>query len=463
MQLPDAEKKGWQRWPEAEAFILKKLESLSCAMPNLERLREDLLTQTGILLQNLVDHIILSENDDTRKRLRELGFRQENAEAEPGDAVFLHTGAIIPRVLLRKSTDSQPDGAIAASLKVERVADFLKVCHVASPIEGSPLGLYRRAAVWTGSQKQELIAVERGGYRGFVPQEMDQDYQKRYIGAYKRWSERPRQFVDSREGMKRTLSIARSIVDEVGRGAAASLVFTAERAFWQQRNRAARIQLGLQEKLGLGWANHDHHTFRSSRDVFPALIHILETLGFHRRERFYAGSEAGWGAQIMEHHDAEITVFADVDLTPEEVDYDFSRQTLEPRKELGTVGLWCALHGDSIHGAGLHHLAVRFDFDKVTAGLAELGVEMMHPFSNFSYLRQAFTKGERWKVSPDRITSLRQNKSITSAQKKRFSLEGSIGSHVENIQRREGYRGFNQGAVSDIILRTDPRTEFGAA
>ena len=44
----------------------------------------------------------------------------------------------------------------------------------------------------------------------------------------------------------------------------------------------------------LGWANHDHHTFRSSRKHFPTLITILETLGFVPRERFHAGSEARW-------------------------------------------------------------------------------------------------------------------------------------------------------------------------
>lgn len=33
----------------------------------------------------------------------------------------------------------------------------------------------------------------------------------------------------------------------------------------------------------------------------------------------------------------------------------------------------------------------------------------------------------------------------------------------ENTQRGEGFKGFNQQRVSDIIRRTDPRAEFGAA
>ena len=65
--------------------------------------------------------------------------------------------------------------------------------------------------------------------------------------------------------------------------------------YWTNRNRAARFQKGRQDALGLGWANHDHHTYRSSREHFPRLIAILEDLGFQCRERFYAGREAGWG------------------------------------------------------------------------------------------------------------------------------------------------------------------------
>jgi hypothetical protein len=38
-----------------------------------------------------------------------------------------------------------------------------------------------------------------------------------------------------------------------------------------------------------------------------------------------------------------------------------------------------------------------------------------------------------------------------------FAVRGAIGSHLENIQRGEGFKGFNQQTISDIILRTDPR------
>ena len=51
------------------------------------------------------------------------------------------------------------------------------------------------------------------------------------------------------------------------------------------------MQNARQDKLGLGWANHDHHTYRSSRRHFARLIAIFEKLGFVCRERFYAGAK----------------------------------------------------------------------------------------------------------------------------------------------------------------------------
>jgi hypothetical protein len=152
-----------------------------------------------------------------------------------------------------------------------------------------------------------------------------------------------------------------------------------------------------------------------------------------------------------------------VDLAPEEVDGDFAHEPLAPRQELDTVGLWCALHGESMLSAGLHHVAGRFDFEAATADLAKWDVEMMDPFSEFAYLRQAFTVGERWEVSQQRLERLVASGQIDPSQRERFAQEGAVGSHLENIQRGEGFKGFNQQMVSDIIRRTDPRTAYDVA
>ncbi len=82
---------------------------------------------------------------------------------------------------------------------------------------------------------------------------------------------------------------------------------------------------------------------------------------------------------------------------------------------------------------------------------------MMRPVSDFPYLRQAFTQGEKWPVAPDRLARLADAGQIDGVQRAEFAKQGAIGSHLENIQRGEGFKGFNQQTISDIILRTDPR------
>jgi hypothetical protein len=81
----------------------------------------------------------------------------------------------------------------------------------------------------------------------------------------------------------------------------------------------------------------------------------------------------------------------------------------------------------------------------------------MAPFSNFTYLKQAFTQGEIWSVDPARIAALQKEGVITSTQAEHFLHHGALGSHLENLQRQEGYKGFNKKNVSVIIKKTDPR------
>ena len=121
-------------------------------------------------------------------------------------------------------------------------------------------------------------------------------------------------------------------------------------------------------------------------------------------------------------------------------------------------GSGSALHGESILEAGMHHLEAQFDFDALRAGLkTEAGIDTMAPFSDFPFLRQAFTAGERWPVARHRADRALELGWIDATQHARFLSEGAIGSHLENLERREGYKGFNQQAVSAIIAATDPR------
>ncbi|PYJ08289.1 MAG: hypothetical protein DME25_01955, partial [Verrucomicrobia bacterium] len=247
------------------------------------------------------------------------------------------------------------------------------------------------------------------------------------------------------------------LLELVGPDLACHAVFSEERAYWQTRNRAGQEQKARQDQLGLGWANHDHHTFRSSRQHFVDLMLALERLGFERRERYYAGAQAGWGAQILEQPLEGIVAFCDVDLEPAETEIDFSRRPLPPSSKLGTIGLWIGLHGESFLEAGLHHLECRFDHQLLRDQLARRGINTMNPFSDFPFLKQAFTEGERWPVRRERAERLLNQGFIDEAQFHQFVAEGALGSHLENLQRKGGFKGFNQKSVSVIIQATDPR------
>jgi len=146
-------------------------------------------------------------------------------------------------------------------------------------------------------------------------------------------------------------------------------------------------------------------------------------------------------------------------VSPGEVGGNFAHEALEERKELGTVGLWCGLHGESILQAGMHHLECQFDHQLLRDQLETAGIRTMAPFTEFRFLRQAFTEGEHWAVADDRIDALLSRGLITQAQANDFRMNGAVGSHLENLERNDGYKGFNQQGVSDIISRTDPRHE----
>ena len=46
---------------------------------------------------------------------------------------------------------------------------------------------------------------------------------------------------------------------------------------------------------------------------------------------------------------------------------------------------------------------------------------------------------------------------ITLDEADRFRRFGAIGSHLEILERNEGYKGFNRAGINEIIRDTDPR------
>ncbi len=445
-------------WPlcyEAENFVLSRIEAFTARNAFARTLASRMRDETGTLILDWTDYLLLPASDE--EALRATGYTDDAlADAPDAQKQLWHPEAMLPRVLVAPTNAKYP---LALGIRPENVADFAGVHNITNEIEGAPLSRFRRLLI-NDENGARFEAVERRGYRGYIPEEPDL---KCYLAARELYRTRRRVWDDDTKGMQHTHERIGQMIELVGRDLACHLVFEEERRYWEKRNRAGTEQKRRQDTLGLGWANHDHHTFRSSRECFVDLIKAWEILGFHRRERYYAGAEAGWGAQIVEQPIEGIIIFNDVDLNPDEVEIDFSRNPLPAQPKLGTIGLWCGLHGESLLEAGMHHLECRFDHALLREQLASEGINTMRPFSDFPFLKQAFTEGERWKVRRARAERLLRIGSITQEQFQEFTTKGAIGSHLENLQRKGGFKGFNQHAVSIIIAETDPRKQQGAS
>lgn len=440
----------WGLYPQAESFLLGHIETFLEENIFARKLSAQMESDTSSRFFDWIDHIILPENIAGRLCLEEVGFQRiSDIETQDDMPVYVYPGAIFFPVLLSKNTVTE------IALKPENIDHFIQTVGKNVSLEG---GMYAscRKAVMSSQDGCILSAVERRGSNGFVVPDTVDDSEE-YGRLLETFTRRQRHFKDASEGLHATLSMIEDACKIVPANRVVDAFFRAERAFWEQRNSAGRLQKARLDKLGLGWGNHDHHTYRSSREHFQSLMKIFEALGFEYREQFFAGEEAGWGAQVLEHPCCNIVLFADVDIAGEEKGVNFSRHKLERMDRMGTVGLWAALHGESMLEAGLHHLAGRFLFEKLRTDLKASGVSTMLPFSYFDFLKQAFTEGEMWRVDKHRLNSLLEKGFITMPQYEGFLKKGAVGSHMENIQRLQGFKGFNQRSVSVVIKATDPR------
>ncbi len=436
--------------PVAEAILLGIVRKIEELCPQFKQFGQDLIEKTSTRLFDWLDHVTISSKGINE--IVDLGFVQI---AEVGRVKLFHHPKA--QFSLIRIDDHHP----SIGISVDSVEEFLLTHGLDRTILGGYLGVLRQANIWQAESQSGTIqiqAIERRARSAIEPQATNGEWLQLMMDGMSLWMTRPR-FDDDEKCFQEAEKRAKKLVKMVGSECASWIVLKAERDYWQARNQAGQWQKARQDRYGLGWANHDHHTFRSSRKYFKRLVCLFESLGFYCRERFYAGREAGWGAQVMEHTNARYVLFLDVDLLDHEINIDFAHTELLEISKMSTVGLWCGLHGESILGGGMHHLEAQFSFDQMKESLDESGLGMMNPFSFFPYLKQAFSKGEVWRVNPKRLDVLFKNGSITQEQRDKFEREGALGSHLENLERNEGYKGFNKNNVSSIIRETDPRLQ----
>jgi hypothetical protein len=436
----------WQLHPHAEALVDRLVAEAVGKSAELAAFADRLASQTATRLQDWLDTVA---GPATEEELAAVGYQLVEQAG-----LWRHPGAQLPAVLVAEHYELalRVDDVAAAATSYARLTG----AGTAPRLEGSPLSGYRRV-VLAEQNGVVLVCVERRSWAaGVQPQTFTGEPARAASQAWQVLAERPRTLTGP-AGVRAQLPAARTAVELVGPDLAASYFLQQEREYWQRHNTAGTLQHARQDRLGLGWGNNDHHTFRSSRAAFAPLIGFLTLLGFRTRERFYAGAQAGWGAQVLEHPGCGGVIFADVDLTDSEVDLDFAHVPLPENGRYGTVGMWCALHGESLLAAGMHHLEGQFSFDELTASLAGLGQPSMRPFSDQPYLRQAFTEAEWWPVPADRLAALVAAGHLDEQRAAEIAEAGAAGSHLENLARRGGFKGFNQANVSVTMRATDPR------
>lgn len=454
----------WSLHPLAENFLNQIVTDFLENNNASRKIATKMQMETATRFFDWIDHVSLPAVRVKHEKLIELGFcEKEKVAKEKGTSVYaISESTLFPLIL----TDIKET---SLALKPESLDHFLQMNHSyynwpsgkgpvdhrarsVHDVEGERNGPYRKALV-NRQGNYELWAVERRGFDGFKVPRSSGDIED-YLMNYQEFMTRRRKFNQDTEGLQGLVKNVKLFCRGSSSAKVTDAFFRAERLYWQNRDQSGQVQKAVQDRLGLGWGNHDHHAYRSSRENFHLLIELFEIMGFEPREQFFAGVTAGWGAQVLEHPICGITIFADVDITSEERSRDFAHESMEATAKLSTVGLWVALHGESMLQAGMHHLAARVDFTLARSKLEAQGIHALRPFSDFRFLKQSFTASERRHVETSRLGSI---ESLTKEQSNLFETEGAISSHLEIIQRSEGFKGFNQDSVSVIIKMTDPR------
>lgn len=443
--------RSWKVEPAAEALLQQILTERLAHCPDADRFRQHLLDQTAVRLRDIIDHVTF-DDDVTRRRLEQAGWAGEGG-------VWRHAGGYFPEFVRRPGTP-------VTWFRVESIDLFAARFATPRSIEGAAHGPARRLIAFEGDGSS-FGAFERAGYDGFeVPAAAAGQLRAARIHLQSFCSRR-RQFDSVEQGLTHTEALVDAAVGDLGPHWACDLWLRAERAYWMSRCRAGRRQKERQDEAGIGWSNIDHHTYDGSRRHYRHTIRILEKLGYQLREMLYAGELAGWGSQVLEQPTLKSTIFADVDLAPEELTVDFAHEPLGDLPHHRRAGILSVLHGESILEAGLNHVAGLYDRRCLEAQLAAENIRMMSPFSDFDHLYQELTHGDWAAVDPRRVDALEQGGHIPAEEAEAIRLNGAIIAHLENIERNQGYKGFNREGIDGVLRKLDPRAyqpaEVGAA
>lgn len=449
-------------YPEIEAFINQKIEYFRGKNPAADDLCGQIERGTSTRIIDWVDHLVLPESSVKSEQLERLGYEQIGTGLAEGvtpyrcetcgptvsiDRVpldddshpFLRENSILPPVLLT------PSDRWELAIRTEGIEGMRKFREYGlhDGVFGFPYQHFEIHFAYGFL----LSAVERRGYSGFVVHQVKDHHL--YIEALNQFKARERSG-DPRDRMRELLDTLEGMTKDLPPARMADAFMRAERRYWRLHNAAAQWQRERQVDLVLGWENHDHHVYRSSRELFPLLIQIFETMGFKARERLRGASGGGWGAQVMEQPDSGLVVVAEVDLEPEDWLRDFAHEGLGPTDSLGTVGLWTAIHGESMMGGGLHHLAIRCDEAALARDLEKSGFSVSRESSD--HLVKLVTGPEMRSVDDSILGDLAKKGRIGSDR----IASGKVPySHLSGVQRSQGYMAVDSETWDRLLGSTE--------
>jgi hypothetical protein len=374
---------------------------------------------------------VVRDTDD----LIEWGWR----EIEPG--VWRHALGALPDVVARERP--------CVALRVESLDAFLDAIGLETPIEGAPFAPLRRARLFSGDGAS-FDAVERNGGVGFAAPNVPERRIRKARLHQQAFRTRRRRLRDDEGGLRETRRVIAAAVGDLGAAWTCDLFMRAEREYWQSRCVAGLLQARRQEMLGLGWSNIDHHGYIASRQHLGQTITIFEDLGYERREVMRTGD---WASQVMEHPVLRSSLTVDGDIGEHQSDSHWPDGPLFPLMWHASAGLWVALHGEGLLEGGLHHLACRFDRGAFTRIMNRENVALMAPSSDRSDFYARMSEGEARPVDPRRVDRLQRSEFITAADAETFRFNGALASHLECVERNNGFKGFDAPVKAPLRLR----------
>jgi hypothetical protein len=428
----------WRGQQAAQGIIENIIEECTKRSAYLLELKKNLESTTSTHFIQWIDHLEIGGSLEFEEKLIDAGFIRESTTHH--GCTFSHRGAKFPRI----SVVDEMYPFLGLALRVDSIADYCSVHSIHSWIDGAPGASYRKCCILR-ENGLFLFLVERKQNRVMEPSVLPGNLLVEQILLKEKWQMRPRiahDEIEELDYLRHAILVGEEMAASLGENEAAHIFFHGEQLTFQVKNRAFEIQKMRQDSFGLGMQNVSHMTLRSSRRHFTQALRLMEVLGFSLREKFFKGNGFGIGTFVLEQQESGLVVLLEVDISHEEVHASSIHKPFLEWAQLGEVGLWCALHGESLLQGGPHNIGIECAPPAMESDLKNWGVSCMTLPTMEHCLHESCTVGEIWKVAPFRLHNLIKRNLMSEDKAQQILALGFEGSHLTLLYRESGYKGF---------------------